>query len=286
MTRWGAIYIKNKRKNEEFKMGNKMNNDYTLNGNINATNWAEFKAAMKEAGINTGTKKYIELAEEYKVVQFLADTEKYDVLVKRINEMSFVATKGAVKGKRIIAFRKMFGSIKHVAGLEVDMTTGCIQRVIEKPGKDGFITVERHTSETGKYKEVVFFIVNNTDNADDGSVEEVNKLSYAEVNRLIDELDKRRTVDIHGHIHTRQVYKAICSVYGTTSSGMLRNSFIKGVINFLVKTGYIRFDRSITGSPVFYLNFENVVKDNGTVIGVQKSFYDHRTGEYRPVWYK
>lgn len=39
--------------------------DYTLGGTINATNWQEFRAVMKEAGINTGTKTYAQLVEEY-----------------------------------------------------------------------------------------------------------------------------------------------------------------------------------------------------------------------------
>lgn len=47
----------------------KKTKDYTLNGTINATNWQEFRAAMKEAGINTGTKTYDALVEEYNALQ-------------------------------------------------------------------------------------------------------------------------------------------------------------------------------------------------------------------------
>lgn len=39
--------------------------DYTLNGTINATTWQEFRAAMKEAGINIKNKTYTQLVEEY-----------------------------------------------------------------------------------------------------------------------------------------------------------------------------------------------------------------------------
>ena len=43
----------------------KIMKDYTLGGTINATTWQEFRKVMKEAGINTGTKSYVQLVEEY-----------------------------------------------------------------------------------------------------------------------------------------------------------------------------------------------------------------------------
>lgn len=51
---WRNIMAKNK----------KMNNDYTMGGRINATNWTEFKAVCKSFGINCGTKTFKVLEEE------------------------------------------------------------------------------------------------------------------------------------------------------------------------------------------------------------------------------
>lgn len=124
--------------------------DYTLNGTINATNWQEFRAVMKEAGINTGTKSYTQLVEEYnalpaeketavivpvgdmssdkyypelqeiqeekkpekKATEITIDRKHGDFLVRNIMRASFVASKGDSKGKRIIIMRKLFGIIK------------------------------------------------------------------------------------------------------------------------------------------------------------------------------
>ena len=42
-----------------------MKKDYTLGGSLTATTWQEFRVAMKEVGIDTGTKTYAQLVEEY-----------------------------------------------------------------------------------------------------------------------------------------------------------------------------------------------------------------------------
>jgi hypothetical protein len=122
----------------------KTNKDYTLNGTINATTWQEFRKAMKEAGINTGTKSYAQLVEEYKSLTITDTTavtvpvgdmsedkiypelqeekkpenkitinKKHgDYLVKNIVKASFIATKGDSKGQRIVTMRKLFGIIR------------------------------------------------------------------------------------------------------------------------------------------------------------------------------
>lgn len=51
--------------NTNKKENKTMKKDYTLNGTINATTWQEFRTVMKEAGINTATKSFDELVEEY-----------------------------------------------------------------------------------------------------------------------------------------------------------------------------------------------------------------------------
>ena len=123
--------------------------DYTLNGTINATTWQEFRAAMKEAGINIKNKTYTQLVEEYNALTTEKETavivpvgdmssDKYypelqeiqeekkpekkatitidkkhgDFLVRNIMKASFLASKGDSKGKRIIIMRKLFGIIK------------------------------------------------------------------------------------------------------------------------------------------------------------------------------
>ena len=120
--------------------------DYTLNGTINATTWQEFRKVMKDAGINTGTKSYDQLVEEYnsltntdssaatvpvgdmsedkiypelqeenkqeKKAVITIDKKHGDYLVKNIMKASFVATKGDSKGKRIITMHKLFGIVK------------------------------------------------------------------------------------------------------------------------------------------------------------------------------
>ena len=59
---------------KEESIMNKKAKDYTLNGAINATNWQEFRAVMKEAGISTGTKTYAQLVEEYNVLTAVEET--------------------------------------------------------------------------------------------------------------------------------------------------------------------------------------------------------------------
>ena len=115
--------------------------DYTLNGTINATNWQEFRAVMKEAGINTGTKTYAQLVEEYNALSkdngivvpvgdfssdkyypdcqdnssnnhVVLDKKHGDNIVKNIIKVSFVATRGDSKGHRIVTMHKLFGIIR------------------------------------------------------------------------------------------------------------------------------------------------------------------------------
>lgn len=114
----------------------KTKKDYTLEGTINATTWQEFKTVMKEAGINTGTKTYEQLVEEYKsltvvevgdnsadkyypelqteisATKVIINRTKGDYLIKNIVKASFVATKGDSKGKRILTMHKLFGIIR------------------------------------------------------------------------------------------------------------------------------------------------------------------------------
>ena len=118
-----------------------MKKDYTLGGTINAATWQEFRKAMKKAGINTGTKTYDQLVEEYNSLTTTDNTavtvsvgdvssDKYypelqekkktviidkkhgDYIVRNIVKASFIATKGDSKGQRIITMHKLFGIIR------------------------------------------------------------------------------------------------------------------------------------------------------------------------------
>lgn len=59
---------------KEESIMDKKTKDYTLNGTINATTWQEFRAAMKEAGINIKNKTYAQLVEEYNVLTAVEET--------------------------------------------------------------------------------------------------------------------------------------------------------------------------------------------------------------------
>lgn len=132
------VVINNANNKEEITMKTK---DYTLNGTINATTWQEFRVVMKEAGINTGTKSYAQLVEEYKALSkdnaivvpvgdfsndkyypdcqndssnnhVVLDKKHGDYIVKNIVKASFIATKGDSKGHRIVTMHKLFGIIR------------------------------------------------------------------------------------------------------------------------------------------------------------------------------
>ena len=127
--------------NTTIKEETTMKKDYTLNGTINATTWQEFRAVMKEAGINTGTKSYAQLVEEYNALSkdnsvtvpvgdlcndkyypdcqnndsdnhVVLDKKHGDYIVKNIVKASFIATKGDSKGQRIVTMHKLFGIIR------------------------------------------------------------------------------------------------------------------------------------------------------------------------------
>lgn len=132
------VVINNANNKEEITMKTK---DYTLNGTINATTWQEFRTVMKEAGINTGTKSYAQLVEEYNALSkdnaivvpvgdfsndkyypdcqndssnnhVVLDKKHGDYIVKNIVKVSFIATKGDSKGHRIVTMHKLFGIIR------------------------------------------------------------------------------------------------------------------------------------------------------------------------------
>lgn len=95
----------------------------------------------------------------------------------------------------------------------------------------------------------------------------ITSMPVGQVNRIIEELFNRRSkFDSRGRIDTRQVFKAIRASYSCI--GKLEEDTLKGAINFMVACNYLRFEKD--GSYIrFFLNFSDVVKENGKVIGVR-----------------
>lgn len=119
------------------KEDKKMKKDYTLNGKLTATTWQEFRVAMKEVGINTGTKTYEQLVEEYNALpkgevvpagdmssdkyypELHVEQENKSTINKRqgnyimtnVVKKSFIATKGNNIGDRLVTLRKLYGII-------------------------------------------------------------------------------------------------------------------------------------------------------------------------------
>lgn len=149
---------------EENIMANKNNKkDYTLGGMIKAATWQEFRVEMKKVGIDTATKTYAQLVEEYNALKTKAvitpagdmsedkyypeeQTEKSDMLknfngiddthkkalIDAIVKKSFICTKeeSDSKGMRIITMRKLFGIIKGVYGTGDNLPKDFIYNII------------------------------------------------------------------------------------------------------------------------------------------------------------
>jgi hypothetical protein len=96
--------------------GKTMKNDYTLNGKLTATTWQEFRKAMKEAGIETGTKSYSQLVQEYNSLnsEDANKTEYYNNMAKQA-QVSQVKTKSQYNEER-------WDAIAQSAGLELSKT--------------------------------------------------------------------------------------------------------------------------------------------------------------------
>jgi hypothetical protein len=130
-----------------------MKKDYTLNGTINATTWQEFRKAMKEAGIETGTKSYEQLVEEYNKLntpapKFIITKDKGDYIVRNIVKASFIATKGESKGMRILTMHKLFGIIRkaYTNNLKDQLEEDFIKNVINELVKLKYITYKKYES--------------------------------------------------------------------------------------------------------------------------------------------
>ena len=80
--------VKEEKEIETMATANKTKKDYTLNGTINATTWQEFRAVMKEAGINTATKTYAQLVEEYNALSVKEEVVSTDTTTVNAPETS------------------------------------------------------------------------------------------------------------------------------------------------------------------------------------------------------
>ena len=268
--------------NTNKKESKTMKKDYTLNGTINATTWQEFRTVMKEAGINTGTKSYEQLVEEYnnlpkenivsvgdmssdrysEVIEEKETKEETDM--KDANYYSYENTRER--------FLNEFEGGYYVKWYEYDENVhsfydaGQAFKTKKETAKflrtlNDYEDVElTRITRDGNYPEI-----NITDFLKDIPVE-IETLHDIILNKLLEELHLHRgKFDARGLIQVSNVYKAICKTF----DGRLEDNFIKGVINYMITNKYIRFTK-INGQLQLFLTFKDVVKDDaGKVIGVR-----------------
>lgn len=126
-------------------------NDYTLNGTINATTWQEFRAVMKEAGIDTATKTYAQLVEEYnaltKECEAITPNQIQGLyIIQRICRVCFVATYGDSVGERVITQNKLFGIIRFTFTNDELLPEDKIKSVVNYLVEKEYITVKEYES--------------------------------------------------------------------------------------------------------------------------------------------
>ena len=156
-------------------MAKKMNNDYTLNGTINATSWTEFKAVCKEHGINCGTDTFAVLsqklstilsakaapAEEVKSEEFMVNKNMGEAIVRRIlvggkdrngkqhAAAMFKASKSKdpeVNGKWMVTMAKLYAIVADVYKLEgkTEENDAFIKQVINYLCKNGWLRFKKY----------------------------------------------------------------------------------------------------------------------------------------------
>ena len=251
--------------------------DYTLNGTINATTWQEFRTVMKEAGINTATKSYDKLVEEYNNLSKDNIVSVGDMSSDRyseIEEETKEETNMEDYNKSRKAYLKEFAGGYYIGWQEYDdnvhasydagkscKTKKEAAKVIRNLQKSGYEDIElSQITLEGDGPEI-----NITEFLKD-IPEEIETLPDIILNKLLGELHSRRgKFDERGLIQVSDAYKSVCKTF----DGYLHDTFIKGVLNYMVTNKYIRFTR-VNGQLQLFLTFKDVVRDNsGKVIGVK-----------------
>lgn len=96
----------------------------------------------------------------------------------------------------------------------------------------------------------------------------IKQLRNSQVNTIIEQLWNRKSrFDSRGLIDTKEVYRSVRAAYHV--QGLMDDAVLKGTINFMVACGYLRFERVGKNRLVFFVNFKDIVKENGRVIGVR-----------------
>ena len=225
--------------------------DYTLNGTISATTWQEFRIAMKEVGIYTGTKKYEELVTEYNLLLKAQEAEAEKAKQAEANKKQNAGVKQTQKNAGVKQTQKNAGAKQ---ATEQTMTMTTFMPVKSSNGYTVMPEVKEPVKPIAEEKaEVITSLPEGYVNMIVGYMFEMKNRSYFKDSQLT--------------ISTRNIFKAITKA----SAEYLSVGTIKGIINFLVKTGYLKFEKHENGIQ-FILNYSDVVRDaDGKVIGVRNA---------------
>lgn len=237
---------------EEITMTAKTKKDYTLNGTINATTWQEFRTAMKDAGISTGTKTYEQLATEYEyrnrkfcVMWEERHDELEDKAYEGISQMFKTEQEALDKVNKLNALNKD-GEFRYINAYEI------------KDGK--YVEIENQTATTAE-AEVVAVGDDSTDKYYPELQEEVITpkviINQKQGDKLVRKIVAASEVTVLGSnavYHTvklGRLFGIIKGVYGGTE--LVPREVIEEVINELVRLKYLGFKRYNSGAIVFYI---------------------------------
>ena len=269
---------------KENKTMKKANKDYTLNGTINATTWQEFRTVMKEAGINTATKSYEQLAEEYEYRNREFCVLWEDNNGKALSEMFKTKNEALDKADELNNGKNDCVNAYHIVdGKYIEIfREGHTHKVI---GTDHAYYNEKFTAFTGTYGQCKEYVKENCGPTEGG---DANLVTYTIV-QVGDMSEDRYTGEInpapnkpkyiidrkHGDYIVKSIVKAsfvatkgdskgkriltmhklfgiFRKAYTNNLNDKLEESFIKDIINQLVKLQYIGFKKYESGAIVFY----------------------------------
>lgn len=259
--------------------------DYTLGGMLAATTWQEFRVAMKKAGINTGTKTYEQLVEEYSSIKKEPDYTLGGIINASNWEEFLKVMENAgvyrVHGDAIVyysEFDMIANSYKHE--LAHPYRISC---VIDGEHEEGWFKTEEEAwdaakhfnSDTGVEKcewdmngNVTRIKLENSntipvgDNSQDKYYPELqdNKplINKKQGEYIISNIVKASFIATKGDskgsriVTMKRLFGIIRGAYAKNKDEKLEDTFIKNVINELVKLKYLTCKKYESGAMVFY----------------------------------